>query len=857
MDQVQTSSKKPGLEKSENRPFDDTHSSRTADRVANIDARTRGPHAQQHTMSRFLTGIAETADGAKLKLPSIVGEKFTISLNHSYLNEELVLKSLEAKNPTFKKTTAADGSQNLTDVSGIKLNFHTFGREETLAVRSIAISKEANGSTRFQLQVDNPLPPEVEKVFNTPSTIPLNIFVNAKGKVAYPSDSEVLRTLSNSAGTTLPGLVLKDALNDAGDVAEFNQNNGPWVKNIMAPFMSRFGTYLKSDFDPGVVLNSVQPDKSAQGKLDQPQPKAKELPSTDASTFKIKGPGDYVETMQIEGRKRTFTVHVPPSYDATKPMPMMILASGMSQTGKDVEEMFQANKLADKEGFIAVYPDSVNWFDVKDLRTWESGNGLVLPGQKAGDVKFMGDIIAATKKQVNVDPQRIYMAGLSNGGMLTYSTAAALSGTLAGIGILSSTMNGKEPTPKAPLSMINIHGTADKIIPYEGMTNTPTVLTDVGVPLFQPAHFGTDYYRKLNGITTKPTVVKRGIETIETSNNLQNGTAVEHITLSGVGHFLDNPAHRLQQVWDFFEAHPRVAPPKPSDNNEIRTSLPVEELTTVKQLRAAIKKRGVAGIQQDVDNIFDAARTISDGSISPSKMYDKISRSTHVAFNDPVNKFIQNTTLISKNRDTITIDRKMNADIPLDVKFGVGILKSIEIGKTSFDLAKANGYPELKNISGITLHAQVAGYNLDSKIQNITELPVGPNGVDGRIYRATMENPLPDWMRTVLFSPDQFNVDLKFDRTGNPAVVNRAQTERQLLGKNPFVRGLADEAQDFANLYNRPSLQNTFMVASDVGITGGLTYLAYRCGGTRAKMAATIGFLAAPIVIDFIREKLS
>jgi hypothetical protein len=41
---------------------------------------------------------------------------------------------------------------------------------------------------------------------------------------------------------------------------------------------------------------------------------------------------------------------------------------------------------------------------------------------------------------------------------------------------------------------------------------------------------------------------------------------------------------------------------------------------------------------------------------------------------------------------------KLKADIPLQVEFGVGALKSIEIGKTSFDLAKANGYPELRNI---------------------------------------------------------------------------------------------------------------------------------------------------------------
>ncbi|MBS1988865.1 MAG: hypothetical protein JSS83_00020 [Cyanobacteria bacterium SZAS LIN-3] len=884
MDQAHPIANQPLLELQGTKPLEENHSPSGLDlvHVAKPDAPRHSPRA--HTMGRFLAGIADTAAKADPQEQLTRRENYTIALNHSYLNNELLLRSLEAKNPSFTATTAADGTQNLTNISGITLSFRTFGHDQKLDVKSIAITKNNDGSRQFALEVDNPLPPSVEKVFNAPSTIPLTFQVDERGRVSHPRDSEIFDSLSSKVGTTLPGLVLRDALTDAGSVAKFIESNPAWVNNIMAPFASRFGAYLKSDFDPTTVLVTQpaqpgQPGRPAQpgqpGQPDQPADHVKPtqqaapgdatqiakpvapLPPTDASIFKITGPGDYTETMQIEGRQRSFTVHVPPSYDKSKPMPMMILASGMSQTAKDVEEMFHANKLADREGFIAVYPQSVNWFDVKDLRTWETGNGLVLPGQKAGDVKFMGDIIEATKRQVNVDPQRIYMTGLSNGGMLTYTTASALSGTLAGIGILSSTMSGKEPQPKAPLSLINIHGTADSIIPYNGLTDTPPVLTDVGVPLFQPAHYGTDYYRALDGIKAAPSVVRHGNETIEFSENPQNGTAVEHVTLEGVDHFLDNPAHRLEQVWNFLKDHPRTAPPNPRDNVEVQTSTPVDELTTVKQLKAAIQKRGVNGIEEDVDNIFDAARTISNGSINPSAIFDRITQSTHVTFNDPVNKFIQNTTLIAKNNDTITMDRKVVANIPLDVNFGVGALKSLEVGKVSFDLAKANGYPELKNINGLTLHAQVAGYNLASKIQDITEMPDGPNGSNGRVYRATMQNPLPGWMRTVLFSPGQVNVDLKFAPNGTPMVINQANTERQLLGRNPFVNGIADEAQDVVNITNHFNFQNVVNVSSDAAITGGLTYLGMRFGGARAKLAATIGFVAAPMVIDFVRREFS
>ena len=223
------------------------------------------------------------------------------------------------------------------------------------------------------------------------------------------------------------------------------------------------------------------------------------------------------------------------------------------------------------------------------------------------------------KQQLNVDPMRIYMAGFSNGGMLAFQTAAALSGTLASVAILSSTMSGKEPRPKEPLSLINIHGDADPIIPIEGLTNTPQILNEIGVPLFQPTHYATDYYKALDGITEPYTVTHKGKLTIETAANIANGTAVEQITVAGADHFLNNTDQLLQQTWDFLKAHPRTKAPQPADNGYIDTSTKIENLTAMRQLKADIKTRGMSGIESDVDNVFDAARTIKDFNFSPSQ----------------------------------------------------------------------------------------------------------------------------------------------------------------------------------------------------------------------------------------------
>jgi polyhydroxybutyrate depolymerase len=825
-------------------------------------------------MGQFLAGLERWADSAPaLPQPRAQGpsqapaqitrhESFSIALNHRYMDNDLVIDALEAKDPSYTTSVAADGSRTLSNVSGLALKFNAFGNDEKLAIKSITIAKDASGNRTFALQIENPLPPQTQKVFNTASTLPLTFSLDKAGRLTLPKDSELFYSLSAQGGTTLPGMVLKDAMNDAGSVAQFVESNPAWVNNILAPFMKKFGDDLKADLNASPAAPAAPADTThrAIGHIVQASTAAGAAPAKTKSSRIMSG-GDYNETMKIDGRDRTFTVHVPPSYDPAKPMPMVVMLHGLSQTGAVLENMIGSNKVADKEGFIAVYPDSVDWFNIPDLRTWDAGNGLVLPGQHAGDIQFMGSVISTAKAQLNIDPMRVYMAGLSNGGMLAYTAAGALSGELAGVAILSSAMSGHEPKPKEPLTLINIHGTADPIIPIEGLTNTPPVLTDAGFPTFQPAQYGTDYYKALDGITAPYTVTHSGKQTIQTASNSANGTAVEQITIDGADHFLSNRSQLLEQVWDFLKDHPRQTLPNPKDDVIQEPDTPVENLTTVRQLEKDLKARGTIGIEQDVDNVFDATRSIADHSFNPSAIFDKITQSTHIAFNDPVSRFIQNTTSITKKQDQISIDRKTDANIPINVDFGVGELKSLQVSKVSFDLAKLNGYPELKNMSGITLHAQVAGYDLASKIEDITELPDGKNGINGRIYEATMQNPLPGWMRTVLFSPGRFNVDLKFDANLNPQVVNQNNTERQLLGRNPWVNGIADEAQDVVNLTHHLSLANTFTVGSDAAITAGATYLGLRLaaglGGTRAKVIAGLCFVAAPMAIDFIRKELA
>jgi hypothetical protein len=386
----------------------------------------------------------------------------------------------------------------------------------------------------------------------------------------------------------------------------------------------------------------------------------------------------------------------------------------------------------------------------------------------------------------------------------------------------------------------------------EGLADMPPVLSDIGLPTFQSMQWATDYWKNVDGINAPYAVRDQGNTTIRTAENKANGTAVEEDVIHGGGHIPDDRQHLLQHVWDFLNAHPRRQPPKLSDDHIQQPDKPIESWTTVRQLQDDLDKRGVHGIESDLDRVFDAALDAPNGSLQPAKIYADATELVHLRFSDPVSEFINDTREIRKEGDTISVERDNEATIPVNAGFGPGMLKSVSIGNVSFQMAKNGGFPELKNIKGIRLHAQLAGFDLGTNIEDITEMPAGKSSDDGRNYRATMENPLPSWMRTLLISPDQFHVDLTVDQDGTPRVLHPAQTERELIGLNPWTGGLADIAQDTANMVSNANVGNGLKLLSDAAITAGMTYAGSRLGG---KWLGAAGATLSPVVIDLIRRQ--
>jgi polyhydroxybutyrate depolymerase len=119
------------------------------------------------------------------------------------------------------------------------------------------------------------------------------------------------------------------------------------------------------------------------------------------------------------------------------------------------------DELAHSAKFVVAYPDGVD-------RAWNvNGDCCGRPAREnIDDVGFINAVVNDISGHAGIDPTRVYATGISNGGMMAY-TLACDAGTFAAIGPDSATQLDDCATPHLT-SVMHIHGTADRLIRYDG-----------------------------------------------------------------------------------------------------------------------------------------------------------------------------------------------------------------------------------------------------------------------------------------------------------------------------------------------------------------------------------------------------
>jgi len=269
--------------------------------------------------------------------------------------------------------------------------------------------------------------------------------------------------------------------------------------------------------------------------------------------------GSSTHDISVDGVTRSYIVYRPETLPAAAPLVVML--HGGFGTASQAEKSYHWDAEANLGHFLVAYPNGLD-------RAWNAGGGCCgVPGRTgADDIGFITAMVSAIEHAVPVNANRVYATGISNGGIMAYDLACHTT-VFAAIGPDSATELGSCPDPK-PISVIAIHGTADKNIPYNGGEGDGFAHIDgPSVPSVNASWRRTDHCAA-PAVTTSKTVTT-------SVAHCPAGRAVELITIAGAGHQwpggVSNPlAQRLLHtdppstalnatavIWRFFSAHAR------------------------------------------------------------------------------------------------------------------------------------------------------------------------------------------------------------------------------------------------------------------------------------------------------------
>lgn len=169
--------------------------------------------------------------------------------------------------------------------------------------------------------------------------------------------------------------------------------------------------------------------------------------------------------------KRTFNIHIPQSFDKSTQIPLVIVLHGRGGNGESMilVTLKGFNKLADKDGFIVVYPDGIelNW---NDGRMDEEANDRA-HRENIDDVGFISALIDLMIKDYNIDQKRVYVTGISNGAIMSYRLACELSQKITAIAPVDGNIPYllvHECSPSEPVSVLAINNINDPLVPFYG-----------------------------------------------------------------------------------------------------------------------------------------------------------------------------------------------------------------------------------------------------------------------------------------------------------------------------------------------------------------------------------------------------
>jgi polyhydroxybutyrate depolymerase len=194
-------------------------------------------------------------------------------------------------------------------------------------------------------------------------------------------------------------------------------------------------------------------------------------------TVKSVAPGTHSFTIKVKGIERRYLLHVPPAYTSTRKWPVVVMFHGGGGTAAVAMRETEWAEKADKEGFLAVFPEGTSPDASRPARfrdnpqTWNDGSRRSNVGaveRDAADVEFVSKMLADLMLRFSVDEHRIYVTGFSNGASMAFRIARELSSLIAAAAPVAGADWLEDRMPERPVPLLYFTGTADPLNPYAG-----------------------------------------------------------------------------------------------------------------------------------------------------------------------------------------------------------------------------------------------------------------------------------------------------------------------------------------------------------------------------------------------------
>lgn len=271
------------------------------------------------------------------------------------------------------------------------------------------------------------------------------------------------------------------------------------------------------------------------------------------------------------GITRNYIVYVPSAYQPGDSWPLVFVLHGFTQTASAIMGVSGFNAVADTGEFIVAYPNGVG-------NAWNTNSGLT-GGSTADDIGFIAALTDTLYVLYNIDTNQVYSCGFSAGGYMSHRLACESPRCYAAVASVAGTMSVNAFNACAPsrdISVMQIHGTSDAIVSYNGSAQGGKSVADV-----------IGLWLGNNGCATSPqTQLLPDVNTQDNSTveksvyaPCSNGTEVNLYKVIGGGHqwpgttstfgglgAINRDISASAEIWNFFR---RFSCPIPSSVSEV------------------------------------------------------------------------------------------------------------------------------------------------------------------------------------------------------------------------------------------------------------------------------------------------